>query len=64
MVAIRFNTASNWAYAVQAVAVLRAGSAGGWSNLFMVPAKPVDDQAVCVDTVTNGQRFYRLLLSR
>ena len=52
-VAVRFNTVSNWTYAVQGLAGLPAGSPGGWSNLFTVPAKPIDDQAVYVDTVTN-----------
>jgi len=63
-VVLRFNTASNWAYAVQGLAGLPAGSPGGWSNLFTVPARPIDDQAVFVDTATNRQRFYRLLLSQ
>jgi hypothetical protein len=63
-VAVRFNTVSNWTYALQGVAGLPAGSAGGWSNLFAVPAKPFDDQAMYADTVTNRQRFYRLLLSQ
>jgi hypothetical protein len=63
-VALRFNTASNWTYAVQGLAGLPAGSPGGWSNLFTVPARPFDDQAEFVDTVTNRQGFYRLLLSQ
>jgi len=63
-VALRFNTVSNWTYAVQGVTGLPAESAGGWSNLFTVPAKPADDQVVYVDTVMNQQRFYRLLLSQ
>ena len=63
-VAMRFNTASNWTYVVQGLDGLPAGSAGGWSNLFMVAAKPFDDQALFVDGVTNRQRFYRLLLSQ
>ena len=63
-VALRFSTVSNWTYAVQGLAGWPAGSVGGWSNLFTVPAKPFDDQAVYVDMVTNRQRFYRLLLSR
>jgi hypothetical protein len=62
-VAIRFNTVSNWACAVQGLAGLPAGAAGVWSNLFTVPPRPIDDQAVYVDTVTNRQRLYRLLLS-
>ena len=62
-VALRFNTVSNWTYAVQGLAALPAGAPGGWSNLCIVPAKPIDDQAVYVDTVTNRQRYYRLLLS-
>lgn len=61
-VAIRFNTVSNWSYAVQGLDGLPAGWAGAWSNLFTVPARPFDDQGVFVDTVTNRQRFYRLLL--
>jgi hypothetical protein len=60
--AIRFNTVSNWTYAVQGLDGLPAGWAGAWSNLFTVPARPFDDQGVFVDTVTNRQRFYRLLL--
>jgi hypothetical protein len=63
-VAIRFNTVSNWTYAVQGLDGLPAGWAGAWSNLFTVPAKTFDDQAVFVDTVTNRQRFYRLLVSQ
>ena len=63
-VVLQFNTVSNWTCAVQGLAGLPAGSAGGWSNLFTVPAKPVDDQAVYVDTATNRERFYRLLLSQ
>ena len=63
-VAIRFNTVSNWTYAVEGLAGLPAGSPGAWTNLFTVPAKPIDDQAVYVDEVTNRQRFYRLLLSQ
>ena len=63
-VVLRFNTVSNWTYAVQGLAGLPAAPAGGWSNLFTVPAKPLDDQVVYVDTVTNRQRFYRLLLSQ
>jgi len=39
-------------------------ASGGWSNVFTVPAKPFDDQAEFVDTMTNGWRFYRLMLSR
>jgi hypothetical protein len=62
-VALRFNTASNWTYVVQGLNGLQAGSAVGWSSLFTVPARPFDDQAEFVDTVTNRQRFYRLLLS-
>jgi hypothetical protein len=62
--AVRFNTASNWTYAVQGLAALPTGSPAVWSNLFTVPAKPIDDQAVYVDTVTNRQRYYRLLLSQ
>ncbi|HTX54559.1 MAG TPA: hypothetical protein VMD08_14210 [Candidatus Baltobacteraceae bacterium] len=60
-VAIRFNTASNWVYVVEGVSSL---ASGGWSNVFTVPAKPFDDQAEFVDTMTNGWRFYRLMLSR
>jgi hypothetical protein len=63
-VAIRFDTASNWNYAVQGVDALGAGGAGAWSNLYTVAAEPSDDQAVFVDAVTNRQRFYRLQLSR
>jgi hypothetical protein len=63
-VAVRFNTVSNWTYAVQGLAGLPAGAAEGWSNLFTVPARPIDDQAVYVDTATNRKRFYRLLLSQ
>jgi hypothetical protein len=63
-VVLRFNTVSNWTYAVQGLAGLPAGSPGAWSNLFTVRARPVDDQALYVDTLTNGQRFYRLLLSQ
>ena len=59
-VAIRFSTASNWVYVVQGVGGLGCGA---WSNLFTVPAKPFDDQAEFVDTMTNRQRFYRLVLS-
>lgn len=62
--ALRFNTASNWAYALQGLDGLQVGSPVGWSNLFMVAAKPFDDQAQFVDGMTNRQRFYRLLLSR
>jgi hypothetical protein len=35
-----------------------------WSNLFAVAARPFDEQAVHVDTVTNRQRFYLLLPSQ
>ena len=63
-VAVRFSTVSNWTYAVQGLDGLPAGWAGGWSNLFMVPAKPFDDKAVFVDMVTSWQRFYRLSVSR
>jgi hypothetical protein len=63
-VAIRFNTASNWNYAVQGLDALGAGAAGGWSNLHTVAAELSDDHAVFVDAVTNRQRFYRLQLSR
>ena len=63
-VAVRFNTASNWNYAVQGLAGLPTGSPGIWSNLFTVPARSIDDQAVYVDMVTNRQRCYRLLLSQ
>jgi hypothetical protein len=62
-VALRFNTASNWAYVLQGLDGLPAGSAVGWSNLLMVAAKPVDEQALFVDGVTNRQRFYRLLVT-
>jgi len=63
-VVLRFSTMSNWAYAVQGLAGLPGRSPGAWSNLFTVPAKPIEDQAEFVDTVTNPQTFYRLLLSR
>jgi hypothetical protein len=63
-VAIRFNTISNWTYAVQGVDTLPSGSAVDWSNLITVPARSFDDQVQCVDTMTNRQRFYRLLLSQ
>ena len=63
-VVLRFNTVSNWNYTVQGLAGLAAGSSGAWSNLFTVPAKPIDDQAVYADAATKGQRCYRLLLSR
>ena len=63
-VAIRFSTASHWTYTVQGLAGLQEGPAQGWSNLFTVPARPLDDQAVYVDTATSGERLYRLLLSR
>ena len=63
-VALRFNTASNWTYVLQGLDSLPAGSAVGWSNLFLVAAKPFDDQALFVDGVTNRQRFYRLSASR
>ena len=62
-VALRFNTASNWSYVVQGLDGLPAGSTAGWSNLFLVPAKPFDDQGLFVDGVTNRQRFYRLVVS-
>ena len=57
---IRFNTTSNWTYAVQGA---EGVSAAGWTNLFTVPARGFDDQAAYVDLVTNRQRFYRLMLS-
>ena len=60
---VRFNTASNWTYVVQALADLPAGSPGGWSNLFRVPSRPFDGQAEFAETMTNRQRFYRLLLN-
>jgi hypothetical protein len=63
-VALRFNTASNWTYTLQGLGSLPTGSPAGWSNLFMVAAKPFDDQAQFVDGVTNRQRFYRLFLSQ
>ncbi len=59
--AIHFSTASNWVYVVQGAGGV---ASGGWSNLFTVPAQPFDDQAEFVDTVTNRQRFYRLMLWR
>jgi hypothetical protein len=62
-VALRFNTASNWIYVLQGLDGLPAGSPGGWSNLFIVAAKPFNDQALFVDGVTNGRRFYRLVVS-
>ena len=62
-VALRFNTASNWTYVLQGLDRLSAGSPAYWSNLFIVAAKPLDDQALFVDGVTNRQRFYRLLVS-
>jgi len=62
-VVLRFNTESNWTYVVQSLDGLSAGSPGGWSNLFTVAARPFNDEAVFVDTVTNRQRFYRLLVS-
>ena len=61
--AIRFNTASNWTYTLQGLAGLPAGPERGWSNLFAIPAKPSDDQAVFVDAATNAVRLYRLVLS-
>ena len=63
-VAIPFNTTSNWTCAVQEADESPPGWAGTWSNLFVVPARPVDDRAEFVDTVTNRQKFYRLLLSQ
>lgn len=60
-VSIRFNTVSNWTFTVQGADGLPAVN---WSNLFTVPAKPFDDQATFVDTVTNRVRFYRLLISQ
>jgi hypothetical protein len=62
-VALRFNTASNWTYVLQGLGRLTVGSPGNWSNLLTVAAKPFDDQAQFVDGVTNGQRFYRLVVS-
>ena len=62
-VALRFDTASNWTYVLQGLDSLPAGSAAGWSNLFLFAAKSFDDQALFVDGVTNRQRIYRLLLS-
>jgi hypothetical protein len=44
--------------------VLVSLEAVSWSNLFAVAARPFDEQAVYVDTATNRQRFYRLLLSQ
>jgi len=63
-VVLRFSTMSNWAYTVQGLAGLPGRPPGAWSNLFTVPAKPIEDQAEFVDTVTNPQTFYRLLLSQ
>ena len=63
-VAIPFNTTSNWTCAVQEADESPPGWAGAWSNLFAVPARPIDDQAEFVDTLTNRQMFYRLLLSQ
>jgi hypothetical protein len=63
-VAIRFNTASNWTYALQVLAGLPASGASGWSNVLTIGAKPSDDEAVYVDGATNPQRLYRLQLSR
>jgi hypothetical protein len=63
-VALRFNTASNWTYVVQGLDGLGAATTEGWSNLFTVAAKPLDDQAVFVDVVASWQRFYRLSVSR
>jgi hypothetical protein len=62
-VALRFNTASNWTYVLQALDGLAVDSQGNWSNLFTVAAKPFDDQALFVDGMTNRQRFYRLVVS-
>jgi hypothetical protein len=62
-VALRFNTASNWTYVVQGLDRLPAGSAAGWSNLFLVAAQPLDGQALFVDGVSNRQRLYRLLVT-
>ena len=61
--ALRFNTASNWTYVLQGLDSLPAGSAGSWSNFFMVAAKPFDDQTLFVDEATNRQRFYRLVVT-
>jgi hypothetical protein len=63
-VVLRFNTASNWTYVLQGLDSLSAGSAAGWSNLFLVAAQPLDGQALFVDGVTNRQRLYRLSASR
>ena len=60
-VTLRFNTASNWTCVVQGADDVPAGS---WSSLLTIPAQALDDEAEFVDTVTNRQRFYRLLLSR
>jgi hypothetical protein len=62
-VTIRFNTASNSTYVLQGLAGLPAGPERGWSNLFTLPAKPSDDQAVFVEGATNALRLYRLVLS-
>jgi hypothetical protein len=62
-VVIRFNTVSNWAHTLQGTDGLVASGAA-WSNLFTVPAKPVDGQAEFEDMATNRQKFYRLFLSR
>jgi hypothetical protein len=63
-VALRFNTASNWTYAVQRFDGPLASSPAAWSNLFTVSARPFDDQTEFVDVVTSGQRFYRLSVAR
>jgi hypothetical protein len=63
-VALWFNTASNWTYVLQGLDGLPAGAAVGWSNLYVVAAKPFDERALFVDGVTNRQGFYRLLVTR
>ncbi|HVM47875.1 MAG TPA: hypothetical protein VMU04_07600 [Candidatus Acidoferrum sp.] len=63
-VAIRFSTASNWNYAVQAVPGLPTGPTQAWSNVFTVLARPADGQAVFLDDTTNRQTFYRLAVTR
>lgn len=60
-VVVRFNSVSNWTYALQGANELTLEA---WSNLFTVPARPSDDKVEYVDSVTNRQRFYRLLLSQ
>ena len=63
-VAIRFDTASNWNYVLQAISGLPDGPTQAWSNVFTVPARPAEGQAVFLDATTNRRTFYRLCVTR